>query len=65
MGPTEILASQLFDEMRHLLSPLGIKVDYLSGKLSAPARRQAMKGATDGTTQVLWDPCPLSGQCFV
>ena len=33
--------------------PLGITVDYLSGKLSAPARRQAMQGAIDGTTQVL------------
>ena len=53
MGPTEILATQLFDEMRHLLAPLGITVDYLSGKLSAPARRQAMQGAIDGTTQVL------------
>ena len=39
MAPTEILASQHYDDFCRLLEPLGIRVALLSGKLSAAKRR--------------------------
>ena len=53
MGPTDILAQQLFDEMQHLLGPLGVRIEYLSGKLSNAQRRDAILSAAEGKAQVL------------
>lgn len=53
MAPTEILAEQHYQNIRHWLEPLGIKVAWLSGKLKAAAKRQAMELVAGGDAQVV------------
>ncbi|MCS4505306.1 ATP-dependent DNA helicase RecG [Arhodomonas aquaeolei] len=52
MAPTELLAEQHFRAFRDWLAPLGVSVDYVSGRLSGRARRDALAALADGTTRV-------------
>lgn len=53
MAPTEILAEQHFRKLVSWLQPLGVNVAWLSGSLSAKARRQAAASAADGSVQLV------------
>ena len=52
MAPTEILAEQHYRNFAQWLSPLGIEVAWLSGKLKASERRQALQQLHNGTARV-------------
>ncbi|WP_018953984.1 ATP-dependent DNA helicase RecG [Thioalkalivibrio sulfidiphilus] len=52
MAPTEILAEQHFRNFSDLLAPLGISVAWLSGKLTARARREALAEVAEGRARV-------------
>ncbi len=41
MAPTEILARQHYDTLRELLTPLGVRVGFLSGRLTKKERMEA------------------------
>jgi len=53
MAPTEILAEQHFRKLVAWLQPLGVNVAWLSGSLSAKARREAAAAAADGSVQLV------------
>ncbi len=53
MAPTELLANQLYEEAVKLLGPLGVVCGYLSGSLTAAGRRDILRGASDGSIQLL------------
>ncbi|CAP42633.1 ATP-dependent DNA helicase RecG [Bordetella petrii] len=53
MAPTEILAEQHFRKLVSWLQPLGVNVAWLSGSLTAKARRQAAASAADGSVQLV------------
>lgn len=53
MAPTEVLAKQHFGTFSALLSPLGVKVDLLSGSLTAAQKKTARALAESGDTDVL------------
>ena len=50
MAPTELLAEQHFQNFKSWLEPLGINVVWLSGKLKAAAKREAIEkiGSSEG-----------------
>ncbi|MBQ4235197.1 MAG: ATP-dependent DNA helicase RecG, partial [Firmicutes bacterium] len=52
MAPTEILARQHYNNLSKALSPLGIKVDILTGSLSAQERRSAYERLRSGETDI-------------
>ncbi|WP_018232940.1 ATP-dependent DNA helicase RecG [Thioalkalivibrio thiocyanodenitrificans] len=52
MAPTEILAEQHFHNFREQLEPLGVRVAWLSGKLTAKARREALADVAGGRARV-------------
>jgi len=52
MAPTEILAEQHYHNFVRWLSPLGIKVAWLSGKLKASERKQALQQLRSGEAAV-------------
>jgi ATP-dependent DNA helicase RecG len=52
MAPTEILAEQHYQNFVQWLSPLGIKVAWLSGKLKASERKQALQLLRSGEAAV-------------
>ena len=52
MAPTEILAEQHYRNFRDWLAPLGIDVAWLSGKLRASARREALAALAAGESAV-------------
>ena len=52
MAPTEILAEQHYRNFAQWLSPLGIEVAWLSGKLKTSERRQALQQLLNGTARV-------------
>ncbi len=52
MAPTEILAEQHYRNFVQWLSPLGIKVVWLSGKLRAGERKQALQQLGSGEAAV-------------
>ena len=52
MAPTEILAEQHYRNFRQWLAPLGIPVTWLSGKLRAGARREALAALAEGRSAV-------------
>jgi len=52
MAPTEILAEQHYRNFAQWLSPLGIEVAWLSGKLKTSERRQALQQLHNGTARV-------------
>jgi len=53
MAPTEILAEQHFNNLKALLSPLGIDVEFLVGKHTANQKKSAYKRAASGEAQLL------------
>lgn len=53
MAPTEILAQQHYQTMTEMFTPLGINVAILSGKVSAPKRREVLDALLDGRIQLL------------
>jgi ATP-dependent DNA helicase RecG len=53
MAPTEILAEQHYRNFSDQLQPLGIEVAWLSGKLSAKARREALALVAGGSARVV------------
>ena len=53
MAPTEILAEQHYKNISQWLTPLGIQVCWLSGKLPTATRRTAMAAIAAGEAQVI------------
>jgi ATP-dependent DNA helicase RecG len=53
MAPTEVLAEQHYQSFAAWLEPLGLSVGWLTGRLSASARRRAIEAAEAGTTPVV------------
>lgn len=53
MAPTEILAEQHYRKLSAWLTPLGVKIAWLSGSLPAKARREATIAAAAGTVQLV------------
>jgi ATP-dependent DNA helicase RecG len=52
MAPTEILAEQHFRKLSELLTPIGVRVTWLTGSLKAKEKREAIAAIGDGTTQL-------------
>jgi ATP-dependent DNA helicase RecG len=53
MAPTEILAEQHFRNFQDWLTPLGINVGWLSGKIKRAQRREQLQNTLTGVTQLL------------
>lgn len=53
MAPTEVLAQQHTKTFRQLLEPLGLRVELLSGSLSAKEKAEVRRRAEAGETDVL------------
>lgn len=53
LSPTQILASQTFNEVEKYLNPFGVKVGFINGKMKAKEKREVLKKTTDGTYQIL------------
>ena len=53
MAPTEILAEQHYETFSSWLSPLGIRVGLLTGRLAAAERRSRLKAIADGDDLVI------------
>jgi ATP-dependent DNA helicase RecG len=53
MAPTELLAEQHFHNFRQWLAPLGIEVAWLSGKLRAKPRREALAAVESGSAALV------------
>ena len=52
MAPTELLAEQHYQSFRGWLEPLGLRVAWLTGRLNAAARRQALAELASGEAKV-------------
>jgi len=53
MAPTELLAEQHLRNFRHWLQPLGVEVEWLAGKVTGKARRQALARVAEGAPVVI------------
>jgi ATP-dependent DNA helicase RecG len=53
MAPTELLAEQHLHHFRHWLSPLGLEVAWLAGKVAGKARQQALQRVAEGAHVVI------------
>lgn len=53
MAPTELLAEQHLGNLRGWLQPLGIRVEWLAGKLTGKARARALASVASGEAQVV------------
>jgi ATP-dependent DNA helicase RecG len=53
MAPTEILAEQHYKNISQWLTPLGIQVSWLSGKLATAERRSALQAISSGEAKVI------------
>ncbi len=53
MAPTEILAEQHFSSLSKLLAPLGVRLDLLTGGLTARQKREAQARLRSGETQLV------------
>jgi len=53
MAPTELLAYQHFQNFEQWLLPLGISIDWLSGKLKGKARNTALQNISSGAAQII------------
>ncbi len=53
MAPTELLAEQHHETLSEWLTPLGIQVGLLTGRLSAPSRRTRQKAVASGEDSVV------------
>ncbi len=52
MAPTDILSEQHAVNLERWLSPLGIQVHRLSGKMTAKAKRETLKALSEGSCQL-------------
>ncbi|MDD2301007.1 MAG: ATP-dependent DNA helicase RecG [Eubacteriales bacterium] len=53
MAPTELLARQHFETLQADLGPLDVRVGFLSGSLSAKAKKQTMRDLESGRIDVI------------
>ena len=53
MAPTELLAEQHLHNFRHWLQPLGVEVEWLAGKVTGKARKQALARVAGGAPVVV------------
>ncbi len=53
MAPTEVLATQHYCEFKKFLEPLGIKVGFLSGSVSAKEKRETKEKILTGEIQMV------------
>ncbi|HYM47453.1 MAG TPA: ATP-dependent DNA helicase RecG, partial [Burkholderiaceae bacterium] len=53
MAPTEILAEQHFRKVAEWLLPLGVRIEWLAGRLSAAAKRAAQDAVGGGGAQLI------------
>jgi ATP-dependent DNA helicase RecG len=53
MAPTELLAEQHLVNFRQWLEPLGIAVEWLAGKVTGKARKQALARVAEGAAVVI------------
>ncbi len=53
MAPTELLAEQHYQNFKQWLAPLGIEVAWLSGKLRAKPRREALTAVESGSAALV------------
>jgi len=53
MAPTEILAEQHFQNFSNWLTPLGIELAWLSGKVKGKAREKALEAVSSGSAGVV------------
>ncbi|MDP1775420.1 MAG: ATP-dependent DNA helicase RecG [Moraxellaceae bacterium] len=53
MAPTEILAEQHYQRFSSWLEPLGIKIGWLSGRLTTAQRRPVLAGLANGDVQLV------------
>jgi ATP-dependent DNA helicase RecG len=53
MAPTEILAEQHFGRIAHWLTPLGVQVAWLAGRLKAAEKRAAQQAVAAGGAQLV------------
>jgi ATP-dependent DNA helicase RecG len=53
MAPTELLAEQHLRNFRHWLQPLGVEVEWLAGKVTGKARKQALARVAEGAPVVV------------
>lgn len=52
MAPTEILAEQHFRKLEQWLSPLGLEIVWISGKMPAAQKREALQKIASGQAQL-------------
>ena len=53
MAPTEILAEQHFRKLAAWLQPLGVNIAWMTGSLTAKARREAAAAVAEGSVQLV------------
>lgn len=53
MAPTEILATQHYEKISKQVTPLGLRVEFLSGSTKAAKRRQILEGLQNGDVDIL------------
>jgi len=53
MGPTELLAEQHYRNFHAWMTPLGLEVSWLSGKIKGKARTATLAAIADGTAAVM------------
>lgn len=53
MAPTELLAEQHLNTLRGWLEPLGVRLAWLSGKVTGKARRETLEQIASGAAQVV------------
>ena len=53
MAPTEILAQQHYQTLTRMLAPLPVRVDLLTGSVTAARRKPLFEQLADGTTHIL------------
>ena len=53
MAPTELLAEQHLANLRAWLEPLGVRVEWLAGKVVGKARQRALDDVASGAAQVV------------
>ena len=53
MAPTEILAEQHFGKVAEWLTPVGVRIEWLVGRLTSAAKRAAHEAAASGQAQLV------------
>jgi ATP-dependent DNA helicase RecG len=53
MAPTEILAEQHFRKIAEWLSPIGVQIEWLAGRLTSAAKRAAQDSIASGQAQLI------------